>query len=129
VRDLLPPGTRDIGYMAFGDPPEASIWRPFGSRRIWPCLPSDPLSYLRERGIEYIVAGSDADTTQMSDMTLDECLGLWLGRVNGTVIGRVSLDIKAHLGPATWYVIRLPVEKTELAVGQASGNAAVSTTP
>ena len=65
----------------------------------------------------------------MSDMTLDECLGLWLGRVNGTVIGRVSLDIKAHLGPATWYVIRLPVEKTELAVGQASGNAAVSTTP
>ena len=41
----------------------------------------------------------------------------------------VSLDIKAHLGPATWYVIRLPVEKTELAVGQASGNAAVSTTP
>jgi hypothetical protein len=125
VRDLLPPGTRDIGYMAFGDPPEASIWRPFGSRRVWPCSPSDPVSYFQERGVEYIVAGSDADTTRMSGMALEEWLGPWLQRLHGTVIGHVSLDIKARLGPATWYVVRLSVEKT----GQASGDAGTQTSP
>jgi hypothetical protein len=129
VRDLLPPGTHDIGYVAFGDPPEASIWRPFGSRRVWSFVPSDPLSYLREHGIEYIVAGTDADTTRMSNMTLDEWLGPWLERVHGTVIGRVNLDIKAHLGSATWYVVRLPVEKAELDGGQVFGNAGASTSP
>jgi hypothetical protein len=129
VRDLLPPGTRDIGYLAVGDPPEVSIWRPFGSRRVWHFLPSDPVSYLQDRGIEYVVAGTDADTRRLYNLTLDEWLGPWLQRVNGTVVGRVTMNIKAHLGPATWYVVRLPVEKTGLASGSPSGNAVATTPP
>jgi hypothetical protein len=118
ARDLLPPGAHDIGYTAFGDTPEASIWRPFGSRRIWYFLPSDPLSYLQERGIEFVVAGSDGDPVHGN--ALDEWLRPWLQQVNGTVVGRVSVNIKAKYGPATWYVIRLPAAKTKLAGGELS---------
>jgi len=115
VRDLLPPGVHQIGYAVFGDPPEASLWRPFASRRVWHLLPSDPVSYLRERGIEYVVAGTDGNQTTMAGIRLDEWVPSWVKQVNGTVVGQVTLTIKARLGPTTWYVVRLPVEKTDRA--------------
>lgn len=123
VRDLLPPGVHQIGYAAFGDPPETSLWRPFASRRVWHVLPSDPVSYLRERGIEYVVAGSDGNGSYQAGTTLDKWLPSWLKQVNGTVVGQVTLTIKARLGPTTWYVVRLPVEETDAVVTPAHGDA------
>ena len=113
VRDLLPPGVQQIGYVFLGDPPETSLWRPFGSRRVWHLLPSDPVNYLRERGIEYVVVGSDGCETPIDGVSLDEWVPSWVKRVKGTVVGQVTLRIKARMGPATWYVVRLPVEKTD----------------
>jgi hypothetical protein len=34
LRALIPPETRKTGLIAFGDEPETSLWRPFGSTRV-----------------------------------------------------------------------------------------------
>jgi hypothetical protein len=86
LRGFLPIGTREIGLIAFGDEPETSLWRPFGSVRVnhlmtehdWqrgsPIIASDPICRARfgqnpadfasSRGL--IISGSAEITLRVS---------------------------------------------------------------
>ena len=57
ARDFLPPGLKVVGFMSFDDP-EASLWRPFGSRRVEHIKVADTAEDLKRRGIEYALINS-----------------------------------------------------------------------
>jgi len=103
LRILLPDTEKSVGYIQTGDNPEASLWRPYGSRQIIDVLPSQSLDQLKANHIHLVVAGQYAlDYTYK--VPLDELLKKW----SATVVAERGLDVRASTGPETWYIIALP---------------------
>ncbi len=100
VLDILPPGLKVLGFITYDDP-ETSLWFPMGSRTIFHVRPDDDPAYLKDHGVEYILANNDRFHKQFPG--LDE----WLKKMNASVVQKIQLNLRAADGPIDWYLIKL----------------------
>lgn len=101
VRDLLPPDWKVLGLVTYDDP-ETSLWRPFGTRRVEHVCPGDTAADLRVRGVEYVLLQEPAFAQRL------QCpLPEWLQQMNATVVGKISLRLRAATDPLEWQLVRL----------------------
>jgi hypothetical protein len=101
ARAILPADANPLGLITWDDP-EASLWQPFGSRRILHVCRDDMPEETRRRGIHYMLVSSSI-LLQGWNMPLDE----WLARNNAEVIQRLSLELRASKGPTDWFLVKL----------------------
>ncbi len=97
----LPPGVEVLGATLYDDP-EASLWQPFGSRRIEHVCPQDTAADLKARGVEYILVRNEMFGKWFSGSLAD-----WLKKMNAQVIQTIPLNLRASSGPLDWYLIKL----------------------
>jgi len=98
----LPPDLKILGLFTYDDP-EASLWRPFGSRRILHVRPEDTTADLKAEGIDYILI----DSLKMKDrfqVTPDE----WVRQLHATVLKKIPLTLRASEGSVDWWLVKLP---------------------
>jgi len=100
VLDVLPPGEKILGYCAY-DEPEATLWHPFGSRKIVHVCPGDTPADLKARGIEYILAENEMFGKWFPN------LDVWLKTMNATVVRTIPLELRVAYGTTDWYLIKL----------------------
>jgi hypothetical protein len=98
--NALPPGLKTLGFITYDDP-ETSLWRPFGSRHIIHVCPDDSAGYLKAEGVEYILAKADLFGTQFPGFDV------WLAKVNGRLVKKMQLNLRAATGANDWYLIQL----------------------
>ena len=98
--EALPKNASPLGVVT-SDDPEASLWRPFGSRRIEHVCQSDEAGYLRERNIQYVLVNQSIITRQYQ-MTMDD----WLKKYNAEIVQPVTLSLRADTGPAQWWLVK-----------------------
>jgi hypothetical protein len=98
--DALPPGLNNLGFVTYDDP-ETSLWQPYGSRRIIHVCPGDSAVYLKGRGVEYILAKPSLFGTQFP--AFDD----WLAGVNGRLVQKIPLNLRADSGVIDWYLVKL----------------------
>lgn len=96
----LPADVKVLGLVTYDDP-EATLWKPYGSRRIICVRPADTASYLKSKGVKYILARSDLFGTRFPQF--DE----WAKKLNAAIIRKIPLNIRAEEGPVTWYLVAL----------------------
>ena len=101
VRAILPADANPLG-MVTSDDPEATLWQPFGSRRILHVCRDDTPEETRQRGIHYVLVSS-YELSGRWKMSLDE----WLARNNAEVVQRLSLELRAARGPTDWFLVKL----------------------
>jgi hypothetical protein len=96
VKELLPADVRNVWMITFGDEPETSLWRPFGSRSIRHMIT------LPER----IAPGS---AVVASESILQERFGMsaeeFADRFGLTIAGSTELDLRASGAPSRWWVL------------------------
>jgi hypothetical protein len=102
VRESLPANLKVLGFVTYDDP-EASLWRPFGTRRVEHVRPEDIAVNLKARDIEYVLARTDVFESRFACSAED-----WIRRANAEVIRRFQLNLRASTGPRDWYLLRLP---------------------
>ena len=96
IRDALPADARTVGFVCIYDEAGASLWRPFGQRRIRQVLLSDKREALNRWGINYIVARNFGPRSDS-----------WLKEINGERVNQISLSLFASRPPITWDIVRL----------------------
>ncbi len=101
ARAALPPGANPLGFIAFDDP-ETSLWRPFFSRRILHVKRADTPEQLKAKGLTYVLVSSRALDIQYR-ISLDD----WLRQYNADLVQRLSLELRASVGPSDWYLVKL----------------------
>lgn len=101
AKEILPADSQVVGLTIF-DEPETSLWFPLGSRRIVHVCPGDTPAYLKSRGVEYILVKEDMFGTWFPE-PFDE----WLKMMNAEVIKKISLNLRAAVGPVDWYLVKL----------------------
>ena len=100
VRELLPAGVKELGFIGDGDDCDVSLWRPFGSRRVDHFLLTDPPEMIRTN-VQYVVVGGwnlSVDNQRIDD---------WLQRNHAELIATTNLTVKLGEGPQNWYLTRL----------------------
>jgi hypothetical protein len=98
---VLPAGLNRIGLLS-GNTPEASLWKPFGSRRVIHILPTDSPASLRERGIQYVAAGP---RTMRESGFAD--LHEWCRIHGATVVTEAKVQLMVRYGVETWYLLKI----------------------
>jgi hypothetical protein len=101
VRDMLPADEPVIGFVT-SDDPETSLWRPFGSRRIWHVARGDTAGTLRTKGVRTVVVSAEN-----FDQHMGRTFAEWLDSVDGEVIASRTLRTRAGHAPWDWHVVRL----------------------
>ena len=99
VREVLPPDLKTLGLAAFNTP-EASLWLPFGSRRILHIRENDTAEITRARGIEYVL---------VNPVTVRDT-SAWLQRFNAEVVRKIPLQVTVRNEPVEWLLVRLPAK-------------------
>jgi hypothetical protein len=102
VIQVLPPDATTLGMVTF-DEPEASLWRPFGSRRIVHIMKSDDAGWVRDQGLKYALV-SEAFLAHHTTM---DSAG-WLARYHAEKIADFKLQIHAGQEPEGWFLARFP---------------------
>jgi hypothetical protein len=99
---ILPPRLKCLG-MVTGDDPEATLWRPIGSRRVEHVCPRDTPDDLKARGIEYILVKKDMFGRSEFAGSFED----WLQHMDAGVISKISLVLRATDGARDWYLVKL----------------------
>lgn len=102
IRDLIPAGVSRVGLVSNGDEPEGSLWKPFGSRRVFHALPADTAEDLRRRQIEYVVISSNGLREKLK-MSLPE----WLQKFDAKLVRETTIVNFASAPATAWYLARL----------------------
>jgi len=102
VRKILPPGLQVLGLISFDDP-ETSLWKPYISLRIEHLVNTDSAQSIQDRGIEYVLVNPEK-----LQMLFDKTFEKWLTDMNGKVVNRIPLRLRASSGPIDWFLVRLP---------------------
>lgn len=101
ARAILPADANPLGFMSFDDP-ETSLWRPFESRRILHVRRSETSADLRRRGIKYVLTRSVTLANHPPSSAV-----AWLTQVEGEVVARVDLNLRASTGPKEWCLVKI----------------------
>jgi hypothetical protein len=105
VRALLPRNESVIGFIGTEDDLDISFWRPFTTRKVKHFKLDDPVEWIRQCGIEYVVVGGF--NLKMESKTLD----WWLQKNGAELIGTVEAVVKVSEGPQPWHVARIAKQK------------------
>ena len=100
ARAALPGDCRIVGFVGASDDPEISFWRPYGDRQVADILPSDSLSQIRDRHIEYAL---------VSEVFLHAqhlAIESWLQAHQAALVTSISVTTEVSVGPSAWYVVR-----------------------
>jgi hypothetical protein len=102
LREKLPANAEatTLGFVT-GDDPEASLWRPFGARRVLHITAADSRESIRGRGIRYAAVNPNIVVDQFK-MPVEE----WLQRNRAEVVARIPLHLLIRKGPVDWLVVR-----------------------
>ena len=100
VLAALPADATTLGFYGF-DEPEATLWQPFGSRRILHLRDNDSPEEIRARGLKYALV-SDHFFSQHHQMKFED----WLAQTRATVIQKFSLQLLARREPEGWWLVR-----------------------
>jgi hypothetical protein len=93
----LPADAAVIGYSA-DDFPETSLWKPFGSRRVFHVKLTDSAEAVRQRGLKYLLVVADK---------LQETWPEWLQRMDARELQAVTLPMWGSKPPFTWHLVAL----------------------
>ena len=99
AREILPPDANPLGFVT-SDDPETSLWRPFGSRRIYHIRANETREEIQKREIKYAFVSSVV--LKNRQMSLDE----WLSRTGATLVRPLKLELRASQGPTDWYLVK-----------------------
>jgi hypothetical protein len=102
VRAFIPPEEKVIGIVSVGDDPLASVWKPYGRRRLVVFIEKDSVADLKQQGVHYVVLSPEGVKT-MFDVTPET----WATQFNADIVGQVTLDRKASRGTEVWTVVKL----------------------
>ncbi len=114
VLQRLPGDARVLGLCAFHDP-ETSLWRPFGSRRIFHVCVRDSAERTRARGIRYVLVRVTA---------LHEPWDQWRRRMGATVLQTMTLRLRAGQEPSRWELVELNSASSHQTVAPVIGESA-----
>lgn len=101
VRAKLPEAVGVLGFVGYDDP-EASLWQPFGSRRIEHVKAADSAADLKSRGIHYILF-----RTSVAESWFQVPLDTWLQQHDAQIVQTIPLQLRASAGPKDWYLVKL----------------------
>jgi hypothetical protein len=107
IRAALPVDARRIGLAGSLDHPEASLWRPFGSRTVVHVLPGDTASQVRWKGLQYVIL--TPEISAHFQMTLEQ----WLREYQAEVIQQVTFTHLASQLPQAWQIVRVVPPRPE----------------
>jgi hypothetical protein len=102
VRALIPVEEKVVGIVSVMDDPLASLWKPYGKRRLMVILPKDSLSELKQKGMRYVVISPDGVKT-LFNQTPEE----WAAQSSADIVGQTTIDRKAGAGTEVWAVAKL----------------------
>ena len=101
VLAALPPETQYLGFVGY-DKPEASLWHPFGARRVIAVCPGDDATELKQQGVHHVLL----NPKEFPDFF--KCpLTQWLTAMNATVVQTIPLRLRAAEPPQNWLLIQL----------------------
>jgi hypothetical protein len=103
VRVLLPDSEKTVGFLQTGDVMEATLWRPYGVRRILDVAPELTLDQLRSSGIHLVVVGEYALNNKYK-MTIEALTKQW----SAQIIARRKPILRATADTGVWYILELP---------------------
>jgi hypothetical protein len=101
VREQLPGGVAVLGIVTFDDP-EASLWRPFGTRRVRHVLPEDTRESLSAQGIQYILINQG-----VFDERFGQRVEQWMAAIGAESVWKMTLTLRAGRPPSEWRLVRL----------------------
>jgi hypothetical protein len=102
LRSFIPVSEKTIGLIQSGDDPEASLWIPFGSRRVVEIFPGQNPC---DAGISTVV---------IHQTGLFSTIQNWLKRHPGKILGQSRLITKVSSGPEDWHVVRMDCPTTRV---------------
>lgn len=102
----LPAGIKVLGFVSFDDP-EASLWKPFGKRRIFHVTRSDNAEDLRRRGIEYVLVDPQRVPTLYGQQFDD-----WMKKMDLEKVKSIPLTLRAGVGELDWYLLKVTPRKS-----------------
>lgn len=102
VRALIPSDEKIIGIVSAGDDPLASLWKPYGKRRLVVILHNDSLADLKKTGLHYVVISPEG-VMALFDLTPEQ----WASQFKADIVGQVPVDRKAGRGQEIWTVAKL----------------------
>jgi hypothetical protein len=106
VRSLLPAEAKVLGMITGGDP-EASLWMPWGARRIEHVCPLDTAEDLRRKGIKYVLVKSSFFKLEGSNWPFKVSLAEWLTEHDGEIVQTIPLDLRVSENTVDWYLVKL----------------------
>jgi hypothetical protein len=95
--NILPQGITVMGLVT-ADDPEASLWWPFGARRVRHVRAGDARAEVLGRGIRYVL---------VKEELLKEPWQHWLRRMDGRLVASVDLKLRAGQAPLAWRLVEL----------------------
>jgi hypothetical protein len=101
LRKYIPAGSTAVGFVAGEDEPEASLWRPFGSRRVVPVTAWNADDVLGKR-VQVVIVSVQSVNAQFG-RSVDQ----WLLRNHLRVLGREQLVEQVLRGPQEWLVVQV----------------------
>jgi hypothetical protein len=101
VRAFIPPEEKVIGIVSVGDDPLASVWKPYGQRRVVVFLNKDSVADLKQQGVHYVVLSPEGVKTMFNESS-----ETWATQFNADIVGQVTLDRKASRGTEVWTVVK-----------------------
>jgi hypothetical protein len=107
VRELLPADVQQVGLISFGDIPEGSLWRPFGTRRIHNLSPDVSAAELSALDVTWIIIGADNGRTSTGE-SVSDWAEAWAAAHAGRIIGSASVQVLASQEVSQWYIVALP---------------------
>jgi hypothetical protein len=97
----VPRAETRIGFVSFNNP-EASLWKPFGSRSILHVCPEDTAEQLRANKIRYLVV-DESLFPDRSGTTFSE----WSARIDAETVRTFSINLLAREDATVWHLVRL----------------------
>lgn len=98
VRDLLPKDARLVGLVSHNDV-EASLWRPFGSRRIQHVPVGESIEKLKARNLDYLI---------VNESLADSWFPGWANEIGMERTNSVFVKELASAPPMKWTLFRKP---------------------
>jgi hypothetical protein len=101
IRTLLPANLPVVGFLARGDDPDISLWRPFGAKRVEHIVATDTAEEIRRRGIRYVVVGEF--NFALNNTTFAE----WQQRTGARLVATTNATVRVSEGAQPWYVLTI----------------------
>lgn len=108
----LPSTARNVGFVSFisASSIETSLWRPFGSRRIWWLTPSSKVDEMRRKAIEYVIIGTDGPNARKGDLVFERWFDEWKRGTGASAIASEHVQLLATGASGVWHLVRIPMQ-------------------